>query len=309
MIRPIKFKKKYYIEIEKKIKDFLILSIYKDIDKIISEKPIFNTNNDIIQALNSGTIQYVNGSFSGKFNAKISKSLIDIGATFDSRTKMYNLPLNKMPMDISQAIATTTTFYATQSTKLVDAINLIKADIGILNIVDDYTKTLSDLDSDIVKTLKKEIEIVPELTEQERANLAEGYNNNIKLFIKDFIEEETKELRELVEKNAFAGNRATNLQDIIKKRKDISFKKAKFLARQETALLVSKYKQQKYQSAGITKYRWSTSKDERVRQIHKDLNNTIHEFSNPPITDNKGNKNNPGEDFGCRCVAIPILGE
>jgi uncharacterized protein with gpF-like domain len=41
--------------------------------------------------------------------------------------------------------------------------------------------------------------------------------------------------------------------------------------------------------------------------MHRALDGTIQDFKNPPITDKYGNRNNPKEDFGCRCQAIPIV--
>ncbi len=61
-------------------------------------------------------------------------------------------------------------------------------------------------------------------------------------------------------------------------------------------------------SPGILEYRWSTSKDERVRHDHKALDTKIFSFASPPVTNLKtGARNNPGCDFGCRCIAIPIF--
>ncbi|GAG93926.1 unnamed protein product, partial [marine sediment metagenome] len=71
---------------------------------------------------------------------------------------------------------------------------------------------------------------------------------------------------------------------------------------------VSEYKQQRYLDIGITKYEWSTSNDERVRDDHKQLDGKIFSFKTPPVVDRRtGRRANPAEDFGCRCVAIPIL--
>ena len=72
-------------------------------------------------------------------------------------------------------------------------------------------------------------------------------------------------------------------------------------------MLTSKFKQAKYQQAGISKYKWSIS-NVRTRPDHRALNGKIFSFDDPPITNQEtGDKNNPGEDFGCNCVPIPII--
>ena len=54
--------------------------------------------------------------------------------------------------------------------------------------------------------------------------------------------------------------------------------------------------------AGITKYKWSTSRDGSVRPEHKTNNGKIFNWDRPPAK-----TGNPGFDYNCRCVAIPIL--
>ena len=61
---------------------------------------------------------------------------------------------------------------------------------------------------------------------------------------------------------------------------------------------------ERYKSVGVQKYRWSTAGDNRVRPEHKALNGKIFDWDNPPLS--TGGKH-PGEDFGCRCIAIPIV--
>jgi SPP1 gp7 family putative phage head morphogenesis protein len=63
------------------------------------------------------------------------------------------------------------------------------------------------------------------------------------------------------------------------------------------------------QSAGVSRYRWSGSLDERERASHLALEGQIFDFDNPPVTNDDGDTNNPGEDYRCRCVALPIVDE
>jgi SPP1 gp7 family putative phage head morphogenesis protein len=59
--------------------------------------------------------------------------------------------------------------------------------------------------------------------------------------------------------------------------------------------------------AGISEYEWSTSGDERVRSSHDELDGTRQSWDDPPVTNDDGDTNHPGEDYQCRCVAIPVL--
>ena len=46
--------------------------------------------------------------------------------------------------------------------------------------------------------------------------------------------------------------------------------------------------------------------------MHKELNarsekGEIFDFRYPPIDDPNGSRHNPGENYNCRCVAIPVI--
>ena len=44
-----------------------------------------------------------------------------------------------------------------------------------------------------------------------------------------------------------------------------------------------------------------------VREMHKALAGKVFSWDDPPITNEKGDRNNPGQDYGCRCYARPIV--
>jgi len=132
----------------------------------------------------------------------------------------------------------------------------------------------------------------------------------LQLYINGWSEQAILRLREKVAVNTFQGYRASALVDMIESENEVSHRKAVFLAKQETSLLVSKYRQERYEDIGVTHYKWSTSRDSRTRHDHKILDQKIFRFDDPPIVDQAtGRRGNPGTDYGCRCIAIPILQE
>jgi SPP1 gp7 family putative phage head morphogenesis protein len=141
----------------------------------------------------------------------------------------------------------------------------------------------------------------------QKSQITKDYSENLKLYIKNFTDEQIIKLRTEVENNVYVGFRAEKLKKIILERYEVTNNKAKFLARQETSLLTSKYRELRYQQSGIRKYQWSTSHDSRVRHDHKELDGKIFSFDDPPVVNDRGDKKNPGEDFNCRCLAIPII--
>lgn len=74
--------------------------------------------------------------------------------------------------------------------------------------------------------------------------------------------------------------------------------------------MVSSYRELRYKDIGVSKYEWSTSRDVRVRPDHRALNGQIFDWEHPPIVNKQtGKRANPGEDYNCRCLAVPVLSD
>lgn len=263
----------------------------------------------IVAGINSGRIQYVDSIFSGDFNASISKALKSYGATFNKRTKTFALAPEFLPAEILEAAEN----YAAEARNLHDALrdklSSIERSLSweVSKKKVDAGKVVSTLDDKFDDEYSKALD-TKELSERGRKNLAEDYANNMSLWVKKFSADTIKELRTAVEDNATTGYRFDELIDRIQDRYAVSRSKAKFLARNETSLYVSKHRQARFADVGITKYIWRTAGDGRVREDHKHLNGKEFEYKNPPIVDiATGRRANPGEDYLCRCVAEPVL--
>jgi len=107
----------------------------------------------------------------------------------------------------------------------------------------------------------------------------------------------------------FDGVRVEDLATRLQKQKNFSEKRARLIARDQTLKLNARLTRSAHASVGVELYRWSTSKDGSVRSFHRGLEGKIFSYDNPPVTDKYGNRNNPGEDYQCRCEAIPYLPE
>lgn len=125
--------------------------------------------------------------------------------------------------------------------------------------------------------------------------------------ISSLAEDQVDELGELLDDTE--GLRVEDLRKKILGRFDVSRSKADLLARDQVLKLNAQITQSRQREAGITRYQWSTSSDERVRPMHAELDGEIFSWDDPPITNDDGDRNHPGEDYQCRCVAIPIMPE
>lgn len=73
------------------------------------------------------------------------------------------------------------------------------------------------------------------------------------------------------------------------------------IARDQTAKLTAYLDRLRQEQAGIEKYRWLTSRDERVRDRHKQYEGQTYRWDKPP------SDGHPGEAVQCRCLAIAVV--
>lgn len=314
-LAPVRLRPGYYTLIEKQIADVFKRLIYVPITRDMKASGLYfdgidylkNASDPLYEAIASGRIEYQSGVFYGKFTAQTSKRLQAIGARWNGTKKAFVLD-SVLPADLQIAVARADARYAALTRSLVRTLDDIPVGYAVdkMDLAGSYEATISHIDQVFAQTLKN-VTIQPHLTPTAKRTLAVRWSNNLKLYIKKWTDQEILKLRQQVQRNSFVGHRSENLIKTIIDSYGVSKRKAKFLARQETSLLMSNMRQQRYEDAGITKYKWSTSHDERVRKRHVELDGKTFFWSQPPIVDQKGNRAHPGQDFNCRCVAIPIL--
>jgi SPP1 gp7 family putative phage head morphogenesis protein len=116
------------------------------------------------------------------------------------------------------------------------------------------------------------------------------------------------DISRVVEQAHAEGARVEVLAADLAERFDVSVKRAELIARDQTLKLNGQINRHRQKAAGVTHYRWSTSRDARVRDTHRELQGTIQSWDAPPDVGG-GRHEHPGGDFQCRCVAIPSISE
>lgn len=276
-----------------------------------------NEKGDAVRdALIAGRVWYAEGIFFGQFNASISRELRKAGARWSDSRKGYVLALAELPLVLRNAVIQSAALNKELNSALLSQLaemekNITRAPLGV-----DYPQVTGKLVENLNKQFEKSVEkyeMIPKgelLNTRMRQGLTETLTENLSLSIKNFASERIPVLRKIVEQHAFMGGRADKLAKQIEAQFGISKRKAAFLADQETGLLIAQYRQQRYTAVGVRQYVWMTSHDERVRADHRILDGRIFSFHDPPITDRAtGRRNNPGQDFRCRCVARAVLPE
>ena len=113
--------------------------------------------------------------------------------------------------------------------------------------------------------------------------------------------------REVIEDGIRSGLRVEELAKRIAERFDVAESRAVLIARDQTGKMQAQITEARNRELGVSKYTWQTSGDGRVRDSHAELNGREFRYDDPPVTGDHGERNNPGEDYQCRCNAQPVL--
>ena len=91
-------------------------------------------------------------------------------------------------------------------------------------------------------------------------------------------------------------------KEALAKQHDVTGYRLERLAQDQTAKAFAVQNELYQRMAGIAEYRWSTSRDDRVRPTHQAHEGQVYRWNSaPPDT------GHPGNEILCRCVAIPII--
>ncbi len=151
----------------------------------------------------------------------------------------------------------------------------------------------------------------------------ETYEQAIQVWIADSVskiktlpKDSLDRMQEMILDAYREGKLVRDLQKEIQDNYNTTKSHAEMLARDQISTLNSELTQMQQRDAGVTRYKWSSSKDGRVRESHAEFDGQIFSWDDPPegwySTKSRGivytgRKCHPGEDYCCRCVAIPVF--
>lgn len=315
-IKDIKNKKIYENIIFKQLFSYLDEGIFKPLFEIMNYNPAKAQNdyNPITEALKSGSVIYTDEGFKAKykFTNTQAKEFERWGAKYNKWTKTYQIPYNNIPNNVLVALSENQIKQQAQITAVQNFIKELNANLPYMidtMLFDTQVETiLDDAGNTLKQNTKKLNVIVPELDEAQKQAIARDYTNNMRFWIKEWASEHLiPEMRQRVQEAVLAGYRADYVQKMLEKEFGIAKRKAKFLARNETAIMLAEYRKTEYQKMGINHFIWSTTMDGRERELHEKLDGTTWSFNNPPVIDEKGTRGLPGETYNCRCHIIPYI--
>lgn len=130
------------------------------------------------------------------------------------------------------------------------------------------------------------------------ATVAEFTTTNVAL-IKSIPAQYFGSVEKVIRTGFRKGRRAASIAPEIAQRFGVSERRARFIARDQVAKINGQLTEDRQTELGLTEYIWRTSQDERVREIHRELEGTTQKWSDPPVVSDGGRREHPGGDFQC----------
>lgn len=275
-----------------------------------------SADDGLIARLRQGRITYESGTFLGRFNAASSRELKALGAKWDARRGGWRLSEPRFTPDIHHALLDAKTW----TQRKLEAFDAVLRQIVPEKVAEKiqarqiFDTAIGKADKDISSSLKN-IAVLPKMSPERREALSRDWATNMDRWVKGFVNDEIIRLRETVAGSTFgSGVRYEQLVSTLERQHGLSQRRAKFIARQETNLALSAFREQRYREAGSRSYRWQCvagSPLHPVRPSHKALEGKIIFWDAPPITTEPGEpvrRNHAGQDYNCRCFPRVIIG-
>jgi SPP1 gp7 family putative phage head morphogenesis protein len=175
---------------------------------------------------------------------------------------------------------------------------------GLSDVLDRAAKSLQDRNR---AYFEKVLRTNPPEVGSRAQSIAAFRKQNIEL-VKNAGHDMIADLNNVLSVENSKGTRHEEIARIVQDRIGVSKSRAKNIARDQTLKYNASVQQTQAQAAGLNEYTWSTSRDGAVRPMHKALEGKRFNYNDPPVTNEEGDRNNPGEDYNCRCVPIPYIG-
>lgn len=324
---PQRLRSNYYESVQEEIVAFYWRFLFEPLIEILKKATVQADNFEntaaeeraLQLAIRAGKVQYRDGVFFGEFDAKTSGALRDMGAEFHVRDGVFVIADWALPTWVKTESVIANVKAKRVHEELERQMQLMqeRLNLGQMELSIDATQPVAAIEGGF-KSAADAIGIVDHLPPAARKRMEQRYQEDVRPYVVESTSKFIDDLRKIIKENAEDGYRYDHLVGDLQSRYGITQRKARFIARQETALFMAAYRRERFAAAGVTRYKWSTSHDERVRPEpgvdkkygdHKILDKQIfyYETKAPAKFMSTGHPENPGEDFQCRCVDLAVL--
>lgn len=138
------------------------------------------------------------------------------------------------------------------------------------------------------------------------SEIVEGFAAENVSLIRSIPEKFFEDLQGRIVTAVHRGTRVEELSKEIQSRYGVVRSRADLIGRDQTTKLYGQLNRRRQESVGLRRYLWETVGDQRVRDSHAELEGEEYDFDDPPVTNEDGDTNNPGEDYQCFIGSLEI---
>jgi SPP1 gp7 family putative phage head morphogenesis protein len=126
--------------------------------------------------------------------------------------------------------------------------------------------------------------------------------------IKSIAQDYQGRVQKAVLRSVTSGNGLQELMPELRKFEGISYRKARFIALDQTRKTYNNINANRMQKVGVQKFEWVHSGGgDKPREDHIAMSGNIYSFDDPPVIDEKtGERGLPGQAPGCKCIMQPV---
>jgi hypothetical protein len=251
-LKPILYNENWHKELSKEIINVYMTAIYNPLLEAIEELDTKENakQSPVVTALKNGTIRFWRSGFHGPMSAAISKDLKDNGARWVSG-RWFMLE-QQLPDEWRAAIKANKSLWQRLMTKIDEKFstmldntqdmvrNMSLETLGVKSmdrVSDQFKKTLRDsvsIKTDIAS--QGVADYVVDSTKPIKKQLGRTFDEQTKKYSSDFAYEEIVKLRQDLSKLITDGAPRKDVREYINSRLKVGKNRARFIARQETAL-------------------------------------------------------------------------
>jgi len=146
---------------------------------------------------------------------------------------------------------------------------------------------------------------IPEMyLKTDPTGLAVAIQKNVDL-IGAIVDKQSDLLERAVIDAVHSGSDFDTVVQAVQDQSDRGLSYAQFVARDQIGKAYADISQERQKQSGIERYEWVATDDSRTRPSHLEQDGKVFSWGNPPLIE--GRPLNPGEDYQCRCIALPVF--
>lgn len=126
--------------------------------------------------------------------------------------------------------------------------------------------------------------------------------------IKSIPQKYLQQVQGAVMRSITSQNGMNDLTTFLQKYKEITYRRARFIAADQTRKLNASLSTGRLTKLGVKKFQWVHTASPHPRHLHEQLDGKIFEFANPPVIQKDPEvRGLPGQLIACRCRALPVF--